>query len=102
MIDRYSLPEMQHLWSLETKYDLWLKVELAVLQAQEELGYVPQGVTEQVRQKAGFQISRINEIEAEVKHDVIAFLTCVNEHVGENGRYVHLGMTSSDLIDTAL
>jgi adenylosuccinate lyase len=102
MIERYTLPEMQRLWSQETKYALWLKVELAVLQVQEQLGYVPQGITESVRQKAGFNIDRIEEIEAEVKHDVIAFLTSVNEYVGENGRYIHLGMTSSDLVDTAL
>lgn len=102
MIDRYTLPEMGRLWSLETRYALWLKVELAVLQVQEQLGDVPQGVTEDVRRKACFRIDRIDEIEQEVKHDVIAFLTCVNEAVGENGRYIHMGMTSSDLIDTSL
>lgn len=102
MIDRYTLPEMKSLWSQETRFALWLKVELAVLQVQEQLGYVPQGVTEDVRQKACFNVDRILEIEEEVKHDVIAFLTCVNESVGENSRYIHLGMTSSDLIDTAL
>lgn len=102
MIERYTLPEMGRLWSQETRYALWLKVELAVLQVQEQLGYVPVGVTEDVRAKAGFDIARIDAIEAEVKHDIIAFLTSVNEHVGENGRFIHLGMTSSDLIDTAL
>ncbi len=102
MIERYTLPEMGQLWSLETKYALWLKVELAALEVQEKLGYVPSGVTQDVRQKACFRIDRINEIEEEVKHDVIAFLTSVNEAVGENGRYIHMGMTSSDLIDTAL
>lgn len=102
MIERYTLPEMGQLWSRETKYALWLKVELAVLQIQEELGYIPAGVTEEVRRKAGFNIERIDAIEAEVKHDVIAFLTAVNETVGENGRFIHMGMTSSDLIDTAL
>lgn len=102
MIERYTLPEMGRLWDPETRFALWLKVELAVLEVQEQLGDVPQGVTEQVRQKASFNIDRINAIEAEVKHDIIAFLTCVNEYVGENGRYIHMGMTSSDLIDTAL
>lgn len=102
MIERYTLPEMGQLWRPETKFALWLKVELAVLEVQEELGYVPKGVTQDVRQKACFRIDRIDEIELEVKHDVIAFLTCVNEAVGENSRFIHMGMTSSDLIDTAL
>ena len=102
MIERYTLPEMAHLWSQENKYNLWLQVELAALQAQEELGHVPAGVTESVRKSACFKVERIHEIETEVKHDVIAFLTCINEAVGENGRFIHLGMTSSDMIDTAL
>jgi adenylosuccinate lyase len=102
MIERYTLPEMGHLWSQENKYHLWLQVELAALQAQEELGHVPAGVTEAVRKSVCFNLERINEIETEVKHDVIAFLTCINEAVGENGRFIHLGMTSSDMIDTAL
>ncbi len=102
MIERYTLPEMERLWSRETKYALWLKVELAVLQVQEELGIVPKGVTNEVRQKACFRLDRIDEIELEVKHDVIAFLTCVTEVVGEKGRFLHMGMTSSDLIDSAL
>lgn len=102
MIERYTLPEMGQLWEPETKYALWLKVELAVLEVQEALGRVPQGVTQEVRSKACFNLQRIDEIEAEVKHDVIAFLTSVNESVGENSRFIHLGMTSSDMIDTAL
>lgn len=102
MIERYSLPQMQAVWTLEEKYATWLKVELAVTQVQETLGYIPQGVSEDLRKKAGFNLQRIDEIELEVKHDVIAFLTSVAEHVGENSRFVHLGMTSSDLIDTAL
>jgi len=102
MIERYTLPEMGQLWHPETRYALWLKVELAVLEVQEALGRVPQGVTQDVRSKACFNLARIDEIEAEVKHDVIAFLTSVNESVGENSRFIHLGMTSSDMIDTAL
>ena len=102
MIPRYTRPEMGQLWAPETKFNLWLKVELAVLEAQEELGIAPKGVTNLVREKACFNIPRIDEIELTVKHDVIAFLTCVNEYVGENGRYLHYGMTSSDLIDTTL
>lgn len=101
MIERYTLPEMANIWALENKYETWLAVELSVLEAQEELGLVPAGTATDVRAKARFSKDRINEIEAEVKHDVIAFLTNVAEHVGENSRYVHLGLTSSDLVDTA-
>lgn len=102
MIERYTLPEMQAVWTLEEKFRTWLEVELAVVEVQEKLGHVPAGVTKDVRAKAGFDMGRIAEIELEVKHDVIAFLTSVAESVGENSRFVHLGMTSSDLIDTAL
>jgi len=102
MIERYALPEMTTLWSQEAKYQTWLDVELAVLDVQEQLGAVPKGVTADVRKKAAFDPDRIAEIELEVKHDVIAFLTSVAESVGDNSRYVHLGMTSSDLVDTAL
>ncbi len=102
MIERYSLPEMSALWTREALFQTWLEVEIAVVAVQEELGYIPRGVAADVESKARFDIARIDEIEAEVRHDVIAFLTCVAEHVGENSRFVHLGMTSSDLIDTAL
>ncbi len=102
MIERYSLPEMSHLWTTEAKFQTWLDVEIAALDAHEKLGNVPAGTTADVRSKAKFNIARVEEIEAEVKHDVIAFLTNVAEYVGENSRFVHLGMTSSDLIDTAL
>lgn len=102
MIERYTLPEMSALWTREAIFKTWLNVELAVLDVQESMGLVPAGVSAEVRSKAGFDIARIDEIEAEVRHDVIAFLTNVAEHVGENSRFVHMGMTSSDLIDTAL
>lgn len=102
MIERYTLPEMSALWTREAIFKTWLKVELAVLEMQESMGLVPSGVSAEVRSKAGFELARIDEIEAEVRHDVIAFLTNVAEHVGENSRFVHMGMTSSDLIDTAL
>jgi adenylosuccinate lyase len=101
MIERYTLPEMAALWTTEAKFNTWLTVELAVMHAQEQLGIIPPGVTADVRAKARFDVARVDEIEREVKHDVIAFLTNVAEHVGENSRFVHLGMTSSDLIDTA-
>ena len=102
MIERYTLPEMSALWTRHAVFETWLTVELAVLEIQERMGLVPAGVTADVCAKAGFNINRIDEIEAEVRHDVIAFLTDVAEHVGENARFVHMGMTSSDLIDTAL
>lgn len=102
MIERYTLPEMSALWTREAIFKTWLTVELAVLQVQEEMGLVPAGVSADVRSKACFDIARIDEIEAEVRHDVIAFLTNVGESVGENSRFVHMGLTSSDLLDTAL
>lgn len=102
MIERYTLPEMGELWSDLHKYKTWLKVEIAVCEAQAELGYVPQAAVDEIKAKAAFEPERILEIEAEVRHDVIAFLTNVNEHVGDAGRYIHLGMTSSDMLDTAL
>jgi adenylosuccinate lyase len=102
MIERYALPAMAHLWSPVAKFDTWLFVEIAVLEAHERLGNVPKGVTAEVQSKAAFDLQRIDEIEAEVRHDVIAFLSNVAESVGESSRFVHLGMTSSDLIDTAL
>jgi adenylosuccinate lyase len=102
MIERYTLPEMSALWTREAIFKTWLTVELAVLQVQEEMGLVPEGVCADVRSKARFDIARIDEIEAEVRHDVIAFLTNLAESVGENSRFVHMGLTSSDLLDTAL
>ncbi|MEM6522077.1 MAG: adenylosuccinate lyase, partial [Cyanobacteria bacterium P01_C01_bin.70] len=80
----------------------WLQVEIAVCEAQAELGYIPQAAVDEIKEKADFDPARVLEIEAEVRHDVIAFLTNVNEYVGDAGRYIHLGMTSSDMLDTAL
>ncbi|MEB3318135.1 MAG: adenylosuccinate lyase [Cyanobacteriota bacterium] len=102
MIERYTLPEMGSLWSEEAKFRGWLEVEIAACQANAELGRVPADALEQIRQRAAFSVPRILEIEAEVKHDVIAFLTNVNEHVGDAGRFLHVGMTSSDVLDTGL
>jgi len=102
LIDRYTLPEMGCLWSEEAKFRGWLEVEIAACQANAELGRVPAEAMEQIRQRAAFSVPRILEIEAEVKHDVIAFLTNVNEHVGDAGRHIHVGMTSSDVLDTGL
>jgi adenylosuccinate lyase len=102
MIERYTLPEMAQVWSLETKYQTWLEVEIAACRAQEALGHIPQGVSDRVEAAARFDLDRIDALDQELKHDVIAFLTCVAESVGDDSRYVHQGMTSSDLIDTAL
>ncbi len=93
---------MGEIWSEAFKYKTWLQVEIAVCEAQAELGYIPAEAVEEIKAKANFDPQRILEIEAEVRHDVIAFLTNVNEYVGEAGRYIHLGMTSSDMLDTAL
>ncbi|MCX5968291.1 MAG: adenylosuccinate lyase [Cyanobacteria bacterium] len=102
MIERYTLPEMGGLWSEEAKFQSWLDVEIAATTAQCELGRVPPEALATIREKAAFEVARILEIEAEVRHDVIAFLTNVNEHVGDAGRYIHVGMTSSDVLDTGL
>ncbi|MBW2312930.1 MAG: adenylosuccinate lyase [Deltaproteobacteria bacterium] len=102
MIERYSRPEMMALWSEEAKYRRWLDVELAVCDELAERGVIPAAAVETIRAKAGFDVARIAEIEREVKHDVIAFLTNVAEHVGPDSRFVHYGMTSSDVLDTAL
>ncbi|MFH7244913.1 MAG: adenylosuccinate lyase [Spirulina sp.] len=102
MIERYTLPEMGDLWTDDYKFKTWLRVEIAVCEAQAELGYIPREAVEEIKAKAKFDPKRILEIEAEVRHDVIAFLTNVNEYVGDVGRYIHLGMTSSDMLDTAL
>ncbi|MBW4572470.1 MAG: adenylosuccinate lyase [Tolypothrix carrinoi HA7290-LM1] len=102
MIERYTLPEMGNLWTEAYKLKTWLQVEIAVCEAQAELGYIPTEAVEEIKAKANFDPKRVLEIEAEVRHDVIAFLTNVNEYVGDAGRYIHLGLTSSDVLDTAL
>lgn len=102
MIERYTLPEMGDIWTDNYKLKTWLQVEIAVCEAQAELGYTPQEAVEEIKAKANFDPQRVLEIEAEVRHDVIAFLTNVNEYVGDAGRYIHLGLTSSDVLDTGL
>lgn len=101
MIERYSRPEMTALWTEEAKYRLWLEVETLALEGMVKLGIAPQSALDSVKKKGNFSLKRIQEIEAEVKHDVIAFLSSVAEFVGEDARFLHLGMTSSDLLDTA-
>ena len=102
MIERYTLPEMGRIWTEKAKFQSWLDVEIAACQANYELGNIPKEDLNNIRSKAKFKPERIKEIEKEVKHDVIAFLTNVNEYVGDSGRYIHVGMTSSDVLDTGL
>ncbi len=102
MIERYTLPEMGKIWTENAKFQSWLKVEIAACQANCSLGKIPEEALTEIRLKAKFEESRIKEIEKEVKHDVIAFLTNINEFVGDSGRYIHVGMTSSDVLDTGL
>ena len=101
-IERYTLPEMGEIWTDNYKLKTWLQVEIAVCEAQAELGYIPQEAVDEIKAKANFDPQRVLEIEAEVRHDVIAFLTNVNEYVGDAGRYIHLGLTSSDVLDTGI
>ncbi len=102
MIERYTLPEMAAIWTDEAKFQSWLDVEIAACEANFKLGRIPQESMQDIRDRAGFKKERILEIESEVKHDVIAFLTNLNEHVGDAGRFIHVGMTSSDVLDTGL
>jgi adenylosuccinate lyase len=102
MIPRYTRPEMAAIWTPESRFGIWLEIETLAAEAMEEMGTIPKGVSKAVRERAAFNVDRIDEIEREVKHDVIAFLTNVTEHVGEEARFLHLGMTSSDVLDTCL
>jgi adenylosuccinate lyase len=102
MIDRYTLPEMKQIWSEENKYRKWLDVEIFACEAMADLGKVPGEALAKIKDKADFNVQRIAEIEAVTNHDVIAFTTNVGEYVGEAARYIHLGLTSSDVLDTAL
>ncbi len=102
MIERYSRPEMARLWSQDAKYDAWLKVELAVCEVYAKRGVIPADALGRIKAKARVDAARIDEIEARTRHDVIAFLTNLEESIGADSRYVHVGMTSSDVLDTAL
>ena len=101
MIKRYSRKELTDIWSEENKYKIWLDVEIAAAQAMEKLGQIPKGVSSLVKKKAKINVKRIQQIEAQVKHDVIAFLTSITEKAGIKARYLHQGMTSSDVLDTS-
>jgi adenylosuccinate lyase len=102
MIPRYSRPQMTSIWAPETRFRIWFEIEAHALDAMAELGIVPREAAEEVWAKGAFDVERIDAIEAEVKHDVIAFLTNVAEHVGPEARFLHQGMTSSDVLDTCL
>ena len=101
MIKRYSRKELTDIWSEENKYKIWLDVEVAAAEAMEKLGHIPRGVASIVKKKTKINVKRIHQIEADVKHDVIAFLTSVTEKAGIKARYLHQGMTSSDVLDTS-
>jgi adenylosuccinate lyase len=102
MIPRYTRPAMAAIWTDENKFSVWLKIEVLACEALHRLGQVPAADLKRIQQRAKFEVKRIDEIEREVNHDVIAFLTNVAEHVGPSARYIHKGLTSSDVIDTAL
>ncbi|HUK10752.1 MAG TPA: adenylosuccinate lyase [Stellaceae bacterium] len=102
MIPRYSRPEMSAIWEPENRYRIWLEIEAHAADALAELGTIPKSAAAAIRARGGFDVARIDEIEREVKHDVIAFLTSLAEHVGPEARFAHQGMTSSDVLDTCL
>lgn len=102
MIDRYTLPEIGGIWSQENKFRKWLEVEIHACEAMAGLGLIPAEALRNIKERADFNVQRVEEIESVTNHDVIAFLTCVAEYVGEDAKYIHLGLTSSDVLDTAL
>jgi len=101
MIPRYTRPEMGRIWTDENKFQKWLDVEIATAEVEAEAGLIPKAAARAIRKKARFEVERILEIERQVKHDVIAFTTNLAEHVGREGRYLHYGLTSNDVVDTA-
>ena len=101
MIERYTLPEMGALWTEQNKFQKWLEVEVAVCEVHAEMGTIPREAVEEIRERAAFTVERINEIEKTTDHDVIAFTTALAESIGEAARFVHYGLTSSDVVDTA-
>src|SRR5512140_3862932 len=102
MIARYTRPDMGRIWEDQNKFSIWLEIEILACEAQAQLGVIPADAVRVIREKAAFDVARIDQIEQEVKHDVIAFLTNVGEHVGPESRFIHVGMTSSDVLDTCL
>lgn len=102
MIERYTRAEMGAVWSEESKFQKMLQVELAVCEAQNQLGNISDEDLNNIKNNSSFDIKRIQELECDLKHDILAFLTCLNEKVGDSSKYIHMGMTSSDIIDTGL
>ena len=102
MIDRYSLPKMKAIWEEQNKFQTWLDVEIAVCEAQEHFGFIPKGTTDKIKANARFTIERIEEIEAVTHHDLIAFTKAVMENLGDEGKFLHYGVTSYDIEDTAM
>ena len=100
MIDRYSRKEIKNIWDDKNKYKIWLDIEIAAAESMEKLNIIPKGVSKKVKKKAKINVERINKIESQVHHDVIAFLTSITEKVGSEGKFLHKGMTSSDVLDT--
>src|SRR6267142_5549677 len=101
MIERYTLPEMGAVWNEKNKFQKWLDVEIAVCEVHAEMGTIPREALEEIKARAAFSVERINEIEKTTDHDVIAFTTALAESIGEAARFVHYGLTSSDVVDTA-
>lgn len=102
MIPRYSREKMERIWSPENRYQKWLDIEMLACEAMAKLGFIPEASLKTIKERAGFDVDRIDEIERTTKHDVIAFLTSVTEKVGVDGRFIHMGLTSSDILDTSL
>jgi adenylosuccinate lyase len=102
MIGRYTRKAMGSIWEDQNRYQKWLDVELAVCEAWKNLGEIPPEALDRIKSKIGFSVERIEEIEKVVKHDVLAFLHSVAEHVGDDSRFIHIGLTSYDVVDTAL
>ena len=102
MIPRYSRKEISKIWEPKNKFKIWLKIEILICEALNKLGKVPEKSLKVIKKKAKFDENRIDEIEQEIKHDVIAFLTNLSENIGDDSRFIHKGVTSSDILDTAL
>src|SRR3990170_5684640 len=102
MIERYTRPEMARIWSDQNQFQKWLEVEILAAEALAQLGKVPKAAVARIKKKARFKLARIRQIEKEVRHETIAFLSSVAESVGDDARFLHVGMTSSDVMDTAL
>src|SRR4051812_31079288 len=102
MIDRYTTPAMNAIWSRQSKYQRWMDVEIAIVEAHAELGAVPDQAVDEIKSKAAFDLKRCDEIEKETRHDLMAFVRNLSENTGQTGRFIHMGVTSYDVIDTAL